>query len=101
METLSPGGRGEGEGEYESEISHLKLAPMGVRGGPFCKKGLPAQSFATLYLPKALLLLQHFRPGRHGPFSLKELLYSRFAFCPERFRIRFHNHHAFALEILQ
>ena len=28
METLSPGGRGEGEGEYESEISHLKLAPM-------------------------------------------------------------------------
>ena len=100
METLSPGGRGEGEGEYESEISHLKLAPMGVREALFAK-GPPRPSFATLYLPKALLLLQHFRPGRHGPFSLKELLYSRFAFCPERFRIRFHNHHAFALEILQ
>ena len=28
MENLSPGGRGEGEGEYESEISHLKLAHM-------------------------------------------------------------------------
>jgi hypothetical protein len=28
LETLSPGGRAEGEGEHESEISDLKLAPM-------------------------------------------------------------------------
>ncbi len=26
--TLSPGGRGEGEGEYKITILHLKLAPM-------------------------------------------------------------------------
>ena len=28
LETLSLGGRGKGEGQYESEISHLKLVPM-------------------------------------------------------------------------
>jgi hypothetical protein len=32
FETLSPGGRGEGEGACDSEILHLKLAPMRLDG---------------------------------------------------------------------
>jgi len=41
LETLSPGGRGEGEGDYESEISHLKLAHMRRSLGTRKRVGLP------------------------------------------------------------